>query len=97
MSYLVPIKSQGKHYLLAVGSVSVADTDTIDTGINSIVSAVVCHGASTTIAGTDSAFDATISGITDGTITVTVIARQTTPALAAYATTATVYFVAVGT
>lgn len=97
MSYKMPLRGAHGHLAqLAFGVASIADTGTISTGLAAIKAAVVCHGASTTIAAGVSAFDATITSVALGVITVTIISRTTVPALAAYAVAANVYFMAVG-
>lgn len=94
---LLPLSPRhGVRRYLSFGVTSIADGGTIDTGLTAIDSAVVVHGASTVIGGTDSAFDATIRSVSAGTLTITIVARTTTPTLAAYATAANVYHVAVG-
>jgi len=97
VSYQLPLVPKlGRRVILAFGSASVSDGDTIDTGLNTVLGAVVCHGASTAIGASASAFDATIRSVSGGTLTLTVISRTTGPALAAYNTDAVVYFIAVG-
>ena len=86
----------GGRKLLFSAISSIADTGTIDTGLNELESAVVCHSASTTIGGAASAFDATVTSIAAGVITVTIISRTTGPALAAYAVAADVSCIAIG-
>lgn len=88
--------SGGGRKLLFSGVSSIADTGTIDTGLTELESYVVCHGASTTIGAGVSAFDATVTSVTGGVVTVTIISRTTGPALAAYAVAADVALIAVG-
>ena len=97
MSYRMPLRgAHGQLVELAYGVASIADAGTIDTGLAAIKSAVVCHGASTQIGVGVSAFDATITSVAIGVITVTIVSRTTAPALAIYAVAANVYFMAVG-
>lgn len=96
MTLYILQKSGGGRKLLFSAVSSIADTDTIDTGLTELESYVVCHGASTTIGGAPSAFDATITSVAGGVITVTVISRTNVPNLAAYAVAADVSCIAVG-
>lgn len=86
----------GRGLKLALVVASVSNGDTISTGLISCTGAVVCHQASTSIGASASAFAAEVTSISGGTVTVNVISRTTTPALAAYTTDADVACVAWG-
>jgi hypothetical protein len=90
--------SGGRGKKLAVVVASVADGDTITTGLTSIDGAAVCCQASTALAdSSDSAFLAEVQSVSGGVITINLIAFQSKgPAIGAYATPVNVCAVAVG-